>query len=41
MPIGILMLLTMRSIYRNARRALVFALAFHAMRDQSLIEIDR
>lgn len=45
MPMGILMLLTMRSMYRNARLnavlyagfALVFALSFYGMRDQSLI----
>lgn len=44
-PMGILMLLTMRSMYRNARLnavlyvafALVFALSFYGMRDQSLI----
>lgn len=44
-PMGILMLLTMRSMYRNARLnavlhaafALVFALSFLGMRDQSLI----
>jgi hypothetical protein len=44
-PMGILMLLMMRSMYRNPRWnavlygafALVFALSFYAMRDQSLI----
>ena len=45
MPMGVLMLLMMGMMYRNRRRnavlyatfALIFALSFYAMRDQSLV----